>query len=574
MTQSVTIPTPPVSPVAKSAQTTTSALSKVYNALTKGGSSGFSAAVAGKIFSNIKYLDIGYSLELQEALKSWQSSFISTGLNLDPPQSLQENIPELGVPPAFEKYDVSSDFLINFWEGTVFLLIVIALFAVLRALEYCTNASKYIRSARFMIQNLLYSQFYGMCGDIVLLSVLDYRSQDLENGFSSFGLILSATLLIITVIVLGSQFYLLIRYQRLKNNQNASQKLLKESQGSLITFEDFKGTSLWKQSFLFLLVLRDVLFSLILTTLFEHPLAQTIFILILNLAMVGFLIFCQPFKKLFSLFQQIFYEIVTLAINISVIILAAKDQAEETAYDLRQSTGKFIIVTNLVFNFTVIAFLIFGLYKTFKEAYQEYKAKKVKKTSAISIDSQLADSSLLHTRGLMNSNQSQIENSRLNAKRKNHEKSFNTMETSGNQLLFENLDTPGRIQDLSLVELPKTRNRNNTRKNHDRSDFQREQQRQQNLINNSNFIGANRNIPQSKEGSYPQNLNGGNRNFEACNRIESLQADNRPQDQRRREIETSNHSLAALAQAAGRRRIRIRKNKERPPFIRGKHDFE
>jgi len=136
-------PTTPVNPVIKPTQTSTSVLLKVYNAITKGSTTGFSAAVAGKIFSNIKYLDIGYSSDLQRALKEWKSSFVSVGLDLDPPQGLRDNAPELGVPPTFEKYDVSSDFLINFWEGIIVLPFMVALFGILRALEYLTKASKH-----------------------------------------------------------------------------------------------------------------------------------------------------------------------------------------------------------------------------------------------------------------------------------------------------------------------------------------------------------------------------------------------------------------------------------------------
>ena len=74
-------PTTPVNPVIKPTQTSTSVLLKVYNAITKGSTTGFSVAVAGKISSNIKYLDIGYSSDLQRALKEWKSSFVSNRNN-------------------------------------------------------------------------------------------------------------------------------------------------------------------------------------------------------------------------------------------------------------------------------------------------------------------------------------------------------------------------------------------------------------------------------------------------------------------------------------------------------------
>jgi len=105
-----------------SSQTAAKAATQAVNALTAGSPSGVSAAVGGKIFSNVKFLNISYSKELEEALGSWGSSFISLGLTPDMPGSVKDKIPEGSVPYVFEKREIPSSFLINFWENLGMLL--------------------------------------------------------------------------------------------------------------------------------------------------------------------------------------------------------------------------------------------------------------------------------------------------------------------------------------------------------------------------------------------------------------------------------------------------------------------
>ena len=527
-------PESPVNNIIKPTQTSTSVLTKVYNAITKGSTTGFSAAVAGKIFSNIKYLDIGYSSDLQRALKEWKSSFVSIGLDLDPPQGLQDHAPELGVPPTFEKYDVSSDFLINFWEGIIVLLFMVALFGILRALEYSLKASKHrilssIRKARFMSQNLLYSQFYGIFADIVMFSILNYRTQNLGEGLASLGFVLSALLLIITAIVIAFQFDLLVRYQHLKTNKGELEKFLQGNQGSFISFEDFKDTSLFRQSFVFLLVLRDFLFSMILTTLFEHPLAQTILILVLNLAVIALLLWSQPFKNRCGFLQQIYYELVTLAVNICVIILAFKDNANIEAYDLRQNTGKFIIITNLVFNVTVIAFLVYDIIMAAREAYQKYQTKKSKKISPISLQSEPSHlvSTSRNEEIELSKNQTIIlhsETSSLHQKdRNNSEWEFRGINSS---IIAAN-EKSGSLkgnQDSSLIDMQRKVNRHYLNQRSQQARLPRPQEQQQNQRDKdpNNLDDGNNDALQSQIHSHHENLNYSQRQAAQRRRVRNM----------------------------------------------------
>jgi len=372
---------------------------------------------------------------------------------------------------------------------------------------------------------------------VVMLSAISYRSQDINEGLSSLGFLFSMLLLVSILIFLGVQFYKLIRYQRIKNDKSALEKFTQNNQGSLIAFEDFKDVSLLRQSFLFTLVLRDFLFSVILTTLFEHPLAQTIIILVLNLIILTFLFWKQPFKKIFGFIQQLFYEIVTLAVNISVIVLAAKDAESAKASDLRERIGKLVIVTNLVFNFTVIAFLIYGLIMSAKEYYQEFQAKKAKKSSSSNLHNrlpnetrQMEDSSYIQTgvgdfsrvemipeRRLMSNVLHRRRNPQPVFKEYEASEGFELNNQSQNQFLFTNQEQDYSFNEAPINDLMMPNNRRNQFAENSRrrplpSDFNIEQQQNLNYhphygYNKRGQVSRQRNHQEENENNFNQPLN-------------------------------------------------------------------
>jgi len=175
-TQSQTQTTSPSSATAgaiSGSQKATQSVTQIANALTAGSPAGISAAVAGKIFSNVKYLNISYSEKLEEALTSWGSSFISLGLTPDMPNSVEKQIPQESVPYVFEKHDVPASFLLNFWESFGVLLLVSAIYLIVRFFEWISEQRKYLShvqvfSIRTILQNFLLAQFYSVFGDILL----------------------------------------------------------------------------------------------------------------------------------------------------------------------------------------------------------------------------------------------------------------------------------------------------------------------------------------------------------------------------------------------------------------------
>ncbi len=239
---------------------------------------------------------------------------------------------------------------------------------------------------RAVVQNFVLAQLYSIYGDIILFSVLEYRSPNFTSGWSRFSFACTLVFPSMTLSLLMAHIFLLKNYQKIKQ-QNAEMlsQFVNKNKGSFVLFNDFKDYSFLRQSFLLLLTARDLIFSLLLATMFDHPLGESIFILCLNIAMVVYLILKPPFKSVFDATQQLFYEVIALIVNVCILIMAIMDEINSTGTDIRTFIGKLIIATNMIFNFGSLAFMLVKAFMTCKEIYQAHKLKKAltKKTLKI-----------------------------------------------------------------------------------------------------------------------------------------------------------------------------------------------
>ena len=177
------------------AGTASKAVTQATTALSSGSPTGISASVAGKIFTNIKYLNISYSVELLDALESWGESFVSLGFLPDMPVGIKAIIATRPVPYMFEKYEVRSSFLLNFWNNFCFLIILTTVFIFIKIFELslnkCSSKKSKLAVFRAMIQNFILTQLYSVYGDIIFYSTLEYRSLDLSLGLTGLSFSLS-----------------------------------------------------------------------------------------------------------------------------------------------------------------------------------------------------------------------------------------------------------------------------------------------------------------------------------------------------------------------------------------------
>jgi len=182
------------------------------------------------------------------------------------------------------------------------------------------------------------------------------------------------------------QTKLLLNYQRIKKQDEGNlEKFTKSHEGSQVLFKDFKDYSLSPQLFLFFLSGRDLLFSLILATMFEYPLPQTILSTIFSCLMIVYLFIKKPFESTFDFIQQLFFEFVGLVVNVAVLVNAIIDAGEYQAIQARQNIGRLVIVANIAFNFITAIFILIFIVQILTEFYKYLKQKQAKTLKALSV---------------------------------------------------------------------------------------------------------------------------------------------------------------------------------------------
>jgi len=374
------------------AQTATKATAQVATALAAGSPIGVSASLSGKIFSNIKYLNISYPEELLEAFKTWNPNFITLGFDMDIPDSIKERIVSQPVPYMFDKYEVESSFLINFWEISSVLVIVTLIFGLMRLFEYLSKRLKkkflpysVCKSVRVSGQNFLFTQLYNVFGDLIFFSILEWRSMNIKTDFTWLSLSLSLSLHIVMIACLCFHLKLIFTYQKLKTNDLKSgnseelKQFTSKHEGSEVLFRDFRDDSFKHQAFLFFFTLRDLVLSFIFTTLFGLPLTQAWIIFLANLSMIIYLLMKKPFSSKLDLIQQLVFETLIFIVNISVLIMALLDSFHYEALTVRNRLGKGIIVICMIFSFATLGFVLLKLIISIRYGYQAWKAYRAKK---------------------------------------------------------------------------------------------------------------------------------------------------------------------------------------------------
>ena len=368
------------------AQAVTQATSQVATAVASGSPIGVSASLSGKIFSNIKYLNISYPEELLEAFETWDPNLITIGFQPDIPDSVKEKIVNQPVPYMFSKYELESSFLINFWQVVSVLVIVSIIFGVIRFFELISKQIKkrylphsYCRAVRVAGQNFLLTQLYSVFGDLIFYSVLEWRSINTNTDYS--WLSLSIAILLYGIMFLSFMFHLklIFNYQRIRNksakleNSKELTQYTEGYEGCEVLFRDFSDESFIHQGFLFFFTLRDIALSLVFTMLFDYPLTQATLIFLQNLGMILYLLIKKPFASKLDLIQQLFFEVLIFCVNTSVFIMALMDSLEIEGIAIRNVLGKSIIIICMVFSFTVLGFIALKLIISIKYGYQAFK---------------------------------------------------------------------------------------------------------------------------------------------------------------------------------------------------------
>ena len=335
-----------------------------------------------KIVQNIRYLNISYSSKLLDTFQTWDTDIIA----INPPDSLQNDIPSKSLPYVFARYDLDPSFLSNFWLSLIMILgslVVSIIFNVIRYLTENSLASTGLpyKSIKFTSRasvNFFLVQLYGSLDDIVFFSILEVKSMSLRSSLANLSFALTLLFLTFVCAILGFQSYILLSFRSLRNqalkthNTELLERFQKKYEPVKILFDDFEESSLLQQGFLALLTARNLVLGIALTTLYEYPLAQTILFFILSLFILAFLILTKPFKEFLAAASQYFCEGVLIVVQLSTLIMAMMDSGGVDGIDMRNRLGDGIFVVNIILN---IGGMIFLLVETLEVIFEYFLAR-------------------------------------------------------------------------------------------------------------------------------------------------------------------------------------------------------
>ena len=335
-----------------------------------------------KIIQIIRFLNIGYSSELKIALLTWGTSLLS----FDIPDQLDQQIASRDIPPIFTIHRVEASFLANFWQP---LLIIVTAFSVwiacqvfLRCFKPHTNSQaslKYILIRKFSVAacNFLVAIIYGGFGDVIFFSVLEMQSFTFKSSSSCASFALSVIFILIGLWFFVMHWRFLIIYRRLRAQESADavqalNELKVKYKWMLVLHSDFSDQSLFRHSFLFVLVVRDTVISLIVTTMVAFPLAQSIILYCSSILMCVYLLCASPYQHRFERMSLLFQELSALIIFICVLTFAVLDNEGKLAAGDRERLGKAILTVNIIFNSVSSLLMLIKILQMGQSGYTDF----------------------------------------------------------------------------------------------------------------------------------------------------------------------------------------------------------
>jgi len=374
--------------VGNAAGTASSVGLTVAGALSPGDPGGISAGALTKMLQYSKYLNITYTPKLELMFLVQNKSSGPMGIAPKMSDELKKEFNFQHIPIKFAQYQVHSSFIINFWDSGITLCIMSGIVLLLRAIEYISFIlkKKYLppaitRLLRTTVQNFMFIQLYGNFGDIILFSMLELQSSQLDSAASILSTLSAIIMMGIAIISLTLHIKILNKYQNIKkenvNNEKGKEEIEsfeKDYAGVQVVFGAFKDSSFSSQGYLFFFILRSICTNLALAFLYPHPMAQSIIMMLLTLAMVVYLGIKRPFKIIVNQVQQITFEMMLLTVNIILVILSIMDAADSQSS--RDGLSQVILTINLLFGFLPPAFLVAKVVFMGLEYYKEMKLKK------------------------------------------------------------------------------------------------------------------------------------------------------------------------------------------------------
>ena len=254
-------------------------------------------------------MNIGYPENLELFFENHLSS--NVGFKIPHPNSFESDFPGAYVPENFAKYGIHSSFFYNYWYTFCTLIILFASALLLHFSSKATKEHEYKAIVRILHAvtkivkwNLLLLIFCGNIDEVILYSSLEFKTLSINTFLSFFSFLICLWFIAATFFVVWQSIHIVTTYQKLANLSDPDSEqlaliklLLGKWESYYVLFRGYKDDKIIKQAFMFIFVIRMLIYYIIVAYMIDFPLVQVILITLLSVAMLVYLIVLRPFRK-------------------------------------------------------------------------------------------------------------------------------------------------------------------------------------------------------------------------------------------------------------------------------------
>ena len=374
--------------VADSANSAASTGNLIWSLVSSGDSTAAMMGPLAKMLQYIKFMDLGLPEKVQFMLLEQTKKTNKKGFTQKMLGSALDKYPNHEVTENFKVYSIKSSFFANFWPSLFNLSVIfMATLLVMLATAYTKGNPKIngiMKSLSDVLKwNVFLTTFCGSIGDIVLYTSLEFQTMRFENAEAVFSFVLCLgmnALAVIVVVQILDVNSAIRRSKKKTQNEEEYQKMIAQEYSSYkALFECYKDYSFYQQIFLFVFIMRLVLFNTSIGYFYKYPLFQAATSLVTNILMLSYLVMKRPMRKIIALIQQIVLELVLLPFNVCVLALAIMDSQEILEIGHRKSIGNVIFYINVMLPVLSVVLMAAKFIAMAIDLYKTWRLSKLKK---------------------------------------------------------------------------------------------------------------------------------------------------------------------------------------------------
>ena len=353
-----------------------------------------------KLIKYVKFINL--NLPPMKSKRSFESSdsysfSLPTSFTIKMPSSLKAHLHKYPLPAVFENKGIQSSYLANQWESLSAFFIFFLIGAFFGVLEIVLNKFTRFRILRLIVSkfrmitkwNLLSFLFFNTYDDITFYAIIEFRTLHL-NSFWSFISFFTCIIVTCVAIYLLANVFIVSKARMATLKKIASAPLKEEEdikfykkwESHQVLYSGFEEESLLKKSCLLVLTCQPIVFYLVIGTLFEYPLVQTILLTLITLAVIIYLMREKPMKDRFNHFVAMTFELLCLIVNVCLLILAILQHKNITGGSTTSGACEAIIFSNMLVSLLSNIFMWTFILLAIKAAYKASSSKNASNKTA------------------------------------------------------------------------------------------------------------------------------------------------------------------------------------------------